>query len=213
MAMAIVNADRRLSRRDRAARTKARIIEAAYSLFTQHGYEATTMQAVADEAGVAVQTVYFTFRTKAGLLAAIESRAVGSGEEGPDWLEQRRRELLGERNASNVVALWVAATAAVLNRITAFVALLGASLPMDTDAIALRDRERDRWFQTLIDRVAALGSLRPDLTHSRALDVARALVRVEAYQEMTRRWQWTDQEWIEWMTGVLTRELLDAPGR
>ena len=35
-----------------------------------------------------------------------------------------------------------------------------------------------------------------------ALDIARALLRLEAYQEMTQRWGWTEQEWIELMTGV-----------
>ena len=68
--MSAVNAERRLSKRERAEQTRTRIIDAAYRLFTQHGYEATTMQAVADEARVAVQTVYFTFHTKGGLLTA-----------------------------------------------------------------------------------------------------------------------------------------------
>jgi hypothetical protein len=31
---------------------------------------------------------------------------------------------------------------------------------------------------------------------------------VEAYQEMTQRWGWTEDEWIEWMTGVVARELV-----
>ena len=208
--MAAVNAERRLSKRERAEQTRARIMEAAYRLFTQHGYEATTMQAVADEAGVAVQTVYFTFHTKGGLLTAIESRAVGDGEDGADWLEQQHRQLLEEHDARIVVANWVTATAVVLNRITAFVALLGASLQMDAESVERRARERDRWFQLLIDRLVALDALRPELGSSRSLDIARALLRVEAYQEMTQRWGWTEQEWIEWMTGVVARELLDG---
>jgi AcrR family transcriptional regulator len=183
-------------------------MEAAYRLFTQHGYEATTMQAVADEAGVAVQTIYFTFHTKAGLLMRIESRAVGG--EGQEWRDQRQRELVEDRDPRNVVALWVAATATVLNRITAFVALLGANLQMDAESVERRARERDRWFQMLIDRLVALDALKPGLVASRALDVARAVTRVEAFEDLTLRWGWTDQEWIEWMTGVLARELLDG---
>jgi AcrR family transcriptional regulator len=199
---------RRVSKRERAEQTRARIMEAAYRLFTQHGYEATTMQAVADEAGVAVQTIYFTFHTKAGLLMTIETRAVGG--EGQEWRDQRQRELVEDRDPRNVVALWVAATATVLNRITAFVALLGANLQMDAESVERRARERDRWFQMLIDRLVALDALKPGLVPSRALDVARAVTRVEAYQDLTLRWGWTEQEWIEWMTGVLASELLDG---
>ena len=87
--MRTVKLARRISKRERAEQTRARIVEAAYRLFSQHGYEATTMQAVADEAGVAVQTVYFTFHTKGGLVAAIETRAAGGGEEGHDWFERQ----------------------------------------------------------------------------------------------------------------------------
>jgi AcrR family transcriptional regulator len=199
---------RRVSKRERAEQTRARIVEAAYRLFTQHGYEATTMKAVADEAGVAVQTVYFTFHTKAALVMAIEVRAVGGEDQ--EWREQQQRQLMEERDPRNVVALWVAGSATVLSRITAFVALLGANLQMDTESVERRARERDRWFQLLIDRLVALDALKPGLVPSRALDVARAVTRVESYEDLTRRWGWTEQEWVEWMSGVLARELLDG---
>ncbi len=206
--MRTIKPPRPISKRGRAEQTRARIMDSAYRLFTQQGYEATTMQAVADEAGVAVQTVYFTFHTKAALLMTIESRAVGG--EGQEWREQRQRELVEERDPRNVVALWVAASASVLNRITAFVALLGANLQMDAESVERRARERDRWFQLLIDRLVALDALKPGLVPSRALDVARAVLRVEAYEDLTLRWGWTEQGWIEWMTDVLARELLDG---
>lgn len=202
--------ERRVSKRERAEQTRARMLDAAYRLFSQHGYEATTMQAVADDAGVAVQTVYFTFHTKGGLLTAIETRAAGGGEEGHDWRERQHLALLEEGDARKVTAMWVAGSVVVLKRITAFVELLGASLQMDAESVERRTRERDRWFQLLIDRLVALNSLKPDLTPSRSLDLARGLARLETYQEMTQHWGWSDQEWIEWMTGVLARELLDG---
>ena len=206
--MRAVKTARRISKRERAEQTRARIMDAAYRLFTQHGYEATTMQAVADEAGVAVQTVYFTFHTKAALVMTIEVRAVGGEDQ--EWREQQQRQLIEERDPRNVVALWVAGSATVLNRITAFMALLGANLQMDAESVERRARERDRWFQLLIDRLVALNALKPGLAPSRALDIARAVTRVDAYEDLTLRWGWTEQEWIEWMAGVLARELLDG---
>ena len=201
---------RPISKRERAEQTRARMLDAAYRLFSQHGYEATTMQAVADDAGVAVQTVYFTFHTKGGLLAAIETRAGGGGEESYDWRERLHLALLDERDAEKVMAIWVAGSAVVLKRLVAFVEMLGARLQMDAESVARRARERDGWFQLVIDRLVALNALKPRLTPSRSLDIARGLLRIESYQEMTQRWGWSDQEWIEWMTGVLARELLDG---
>jgi hypothetical protein len=81
---------------------------------------------------------------------------------------------------------------------------------MDAESVERRARERDRWFQLLIDRLVALNALKAGLAPSRALDIARAVTRVDAYEDLTLRWGWTEQEWIEWMTGVLARELLDG---
>jgi AcrR family transcriptional regulator len=56
-------------RKERALATRRRVLAAAYRLFCQRGYVATTMDAIAAEAGVAVQTLYFTFHTKGAILS------------------------------------------------------------------------------------------------------------------------------------------------
>src|SRR5215207_4472474 len=52
----------------KTAATRVRMLAAARKLFVERGYTATTMQAIAAEAGVAVQTLYFTFATKRAIL-------------------------------------------------------------------------------------------------------------------------------------------------
>ena len=55
------------------------MVEAAYRLVTERGYAATTMADIALEAGVAVQTVYFTYHTKFALVRdAFDFAVVGS---------------------------------------------------------------------------------------------------------------------------------------
>ena len=71
------------SRGDKAAATRRRILDAAYDLFCVAGYPATTMAAIGERAGVAVQTVYFTFRTKDALLQAVHNRTVLGRDEIP----------------------------------------------------------------------------------------------------------------------------------
>jgi AcrR family transcriptional regulator len=53
---------------DGKARTRARILRAATTLFQQQGYRRTSVDQVAQEAGVAKGTVYVHFKTKAELL-------------------------------------------------------------------------------------------------------------------------------------------------
>src|SRR3954447_16564331 len=61
-------------REAQAARTRARIVEAARTLLVRRGMAATTIAALAREAGCSPQTVYAVFRSKAGRLLALRAR-------------------------------------------------------------------------------------------------------------------------------------------
>ena len=78
----------RAGRREQAAQTRVRILDAAYRLLLAGGYEATTIQMVAEAAGVAVQTVYFVFGTKARLLSEVENRVVLGDAPSEQWRER-----------------------------------------------------------------------------------------------------------------------------
>ena len=61
------------SRRQRqAAQTRADILQAARRLFSERGYAATTIEAIAAEAQVAEATVYAGFGSKRGILLAFQ---------------------------------------------------------------------------------------------------------------------------------------------
>jgi AcrR family transcriptional regulator len=59
----------------KAARTRATIIDAALRLFRERGFEATTMRAVAGEAGVSVGNAYYYFASKEELIQGFYDRA------------------------------------------------------------------------------------------------------------------------------------------
>ena len=69
-------------RAERAAVTRRRIAEAARALFSRQGYGATTLTTIAGEAGVAVQTVYATYGSKAGILHALREDVLYQPEAG-----------------------------------------------------------------------------------------------------------------------------------
>ncbi|HEY6013057.1 MAG TPA: helix-turn-helix domain-containing protein, partial [Candidatus Limnocylindrales bacterium] len=63
-------------RAERAAVTRRRILEAARRRFADAGYGATTLREIAVAAGVAVQTVYAVFGSKASILRALRESVV-----------------------------------------------------------------------------------------------------------------------------------------
>jgi AcrR family transcriptional regulator len=58
-------------RREQAEVTRQRILTAGRRLFVKQGYGATTMDTIAEAAGVAVQTVYAALGSKQGILLAL----------------------------------------------------------------------------------------------------------------------------------------------
>ena len=52
------------SSREKSAETRSNIIEAAYRLFVDNGYNATSMREISQQAGVTVGAVYNHFETK-----------------------------------------------------------------------------------------------------------------------------------------------------
>ncbi len=75
-------------RQAQARETRRSILGAADELFIDAGYAATTMQAIADQAGVAVQTVYAAFGTKRELLRQLIERSL-TGDDDPLPITER----------------------------------------------------------------------------------------------------------------------------
>lgn len=209
--MASVNRSRaKVSKREQAARTKERIVDAAHRLFLTNGYDDTTIQAVADEAGVAVQTVYFRFGNKATLLAEVENRAVLGDAPSDEWRQQPwALDLLAETDPRRIIERFVDANAAIAARLAEFVAAVGPVLPMDNESMRMREEGSDDFFGAVVNRLADVGALRTDLSRDRSLDIVRVLNRLENFADLTGRRGWTTDDWRQWMTDVLVAQLLE----
>ncbi len=71
----------------RRVRTRRAILEAASGLFAEQGVELTTVDEIADAAGLSVGTLYFHFGSKEGVLHALVSRVI---DRAVDYLEAAR---------------------------------------------------------------------------------------------------------------------------
>jgi AcrR family transcriptional regulator len=80
------------------ADTRARILDVALELFSEQGFEGTTLQQIADRLGFTKAALYYHFRSKDDLLQALIAPAVGeldallgAHEDEPDTPAERRR--------------------------------------------------------------------------------------------------------------------------
>lgn len=200
-------------RRRRGTDTRRRIEQAAALLFTRDGYTATTMQAVAAEAAVHVQTIYLAYRTKPALLAACTARLV-AGEEDPDTHPAERRwarEVAAAPDAHAKLARYVKQIADVTPRIAPLIDVLRTTAPAEPDVAAfleqVEDGRREGPLQLLGHGVPA-GTWRPGLTADQIADIVFAIASPDTFRALTNRRRWSRAAAEKLIVRMLERELL-----
>lgn len=71
--------------------TRTRIQQIALRLFTEQGYEATSLRQIAEELGVTKAALYYHFKTKEDIVASLTEDRLESLERLIAWLEERPR--------------------------------------------------------------------------------------------------------------------------
>src|SRR5687768_16091799 len=128
-------------RRDQAAATQRDILGAAQRLFERQGYAATTMAAIAAEAGVALKTVYVAFETKSGVLRALWNlRLRGGREEVPVGGQPWYREVLDEPDPERQLRLNARNARVARTRIAGLLEVIRGAAPVDAEIAALWQR-------------------------------------------------------------------------
>ncbi|MFI6829981.1 TetR/AcrR family transcriptional regulator [Kribbella sp. NPDC050241] len=207
-----MNASETTSRADKTRANRRRMRTAALGLFTARGYAATSMQAIADEAGVAVQTLYFTFRTKRALLSEILDTAVAGDEEPVPTLERPRvRAAISEAGQREQLREQARLAREIYRRVAPVLQVVASAASADPEIADLwetNNTQRAIVMEQLITALAAKGPLHDGLDPAMATDIALALLSPEMYQYLTERRGWSPSRWEQWTADALTTQLL-----
>src|ERR687891_4843 len=135
------------NRSRQAAETRRRIVDAATRLFLRHGYAATPINAIAAEAGVAVQTVYATMRTKRDILETVIQLTVRGEEDEVSLAESASwREMEAEADPRQKLAKFVRMHREICEREAGLFVVLEMAAAVDAEIEPLlRDKERYRY--------------------------------------------------------------------
>ncbi len=200
------------SRRQRAVATRRRIGEAAFRLFALNGYAATTMEAIARDAGFAVQTVYFIFHTKAAVL--IEAMKVGGGAPAEavevmsrPWIEEAFDAQTGGRR----LAVIVEHGTDIYTRLAPMYPAVSAAASIDSDVDEMWQRivhGRREGMRRMTLAMAQCGELHDGLGIDRAADIISAVHRHETYLALVGESGWSVEAYKAWVYVTLARQLL-----
>src|SRR3954451_9244339 len=154
-------------RREQAAATRVLILEAAQRLFEQRGYAATSVGAVATEAGVAPRTVYLAFETKANLLRAVWHRALrGERDDVPVPDQPWYRAVLAEPDPARQLELGAQNATAVKRRVGRIFGVIRGGALVDPEVAGLWERIQTEFHANqgvVVDSIAVKGPLREGL--------------------------------------------------
>ncbi|MDQ4009165.1 MAG: TetR/AcrR family transcriptional regulator [Actinomycetota bacterium] len=194
--------------------TRRRVADAAARLFVERGYAATTLQAVADNAGVHVQTIYQVFGSKVAVLAEAAAVLVAGPEEEAATPPPERawvRELFAEPEPVHQLALYARHMRAVSERYMGLLDIMRVTAAADPDVgtfLAQAERGRYDGPRHITPVLAGCGALQPGLTAERAADIMYAITTYDVFRSLIQDRGWSGHDAETWIAATLARLLL-----
>ncbi|TCO60512.1 TetR/AcrR family transcriptional regulator [Actinocrispum wychmicini] len=197
-----------------AAQTKARIRTAAAELFVERGYVATTIRDIARAAGVGERTVYAAFPGKADLFQhALDVATVGDEEPVAVADRSEIQAALDQPDPHTVINQTIGYTVALFERAGDLIMVTVQAADADPDMRAAADagsQATQQLWLTLTETLHGMHALRAGLTAQSAADILYALASPHVHQLLRRHREWTRQRYHDWLTDVVTEQLLEA---
>lgn len=188
------------------------MLVAARDLFIAAGYGATTLQQIADEAGVSVQTVYAAFGNKRAVLAQALDIAI-AGDDEPTAVNDRdwMRDVFEHPDPRVRLASYAAAVRRIHHGAADMFTVVKAAAALDHELEVFADTTESRrrtGARSVVAALAAMGGLDPHLDEAAATDIVWTLNSPEVFQLLVRRSGWDEARYEQWLAEALQSQLL-----
>ena len=185
-------------REEQASTTRRAILDAARDLFVERGYVKSTMQAIAERAGISPATVYATFVTKRAVLSALVDVSI-AGDDAPVAILDRPwvAELRAEPDPGRRIGLLAHHGRLMLERRAPVDEVLRAAAAADPEIAAMWEQAKAQRFigQKVLLGIVAGPALHPT---SEAVDAMYAIGSPETYQLLVRDRGWSPARFEKW---------------
>lgn len=199
-------------RQAQARQTRLQIADSARGLFLERGYAGTSIEGIAERAGVAPETIYATFKNKRSILSFVFDVAIGGDDEDIRLLDRPDPQaVLKGTDQQSQLTLFAEGIARILHRAAPIFDILRGAAKTESEIAELVERllrERLTNMNMVAKSVAANGPLREGLNRARAAELIWSMTSPELYLLLTRDLHWTDEQYSGWLTDTLIRLLL-----
>lgn len=195
-----------------AQQTRRSIVAAATRLFVGAGYGATTIDAVADAAGVSRKTVFTAVGGKLDLLKLALDWAV-AGDDQAVALSDRAaiRRWMDQADPRQVLDGLAGMLAEIGARIGALYGALEVAAGIDPAARELAEELQRRRLddaRKVVGPLRDMKALATDITYQEAVDLVWLAMDPALFDRLVRVRRWSTSRFKEWLASTLCRQLL-----
>ena len=199
-------------RQEQARQTRLQIVGAARRLFIERGYAGATLEAIAQEAGVAVETVYASFGNKRAILSKlIDVSLVGDDQPIPLLDRQGPQAVQHETDQRRQIELFVNDIHEIMGRMAPIFDIMRVAAKTEPDISEMFQKmltARLQGMKTFVRALMKNGSLREGLAPEEAAETVWALTSGELYILFITNRGWTGKKYKQWMVDALAKLLL-----
>ena len=196
----------------KALATRHRMLDTAESLFVRDGYAATTIAAIAEEADVAVQTIYAVFGNKRAILNELLAvRITGDDHAIPLQSREQWQAIEREPDPRRQLALLAALATQIGNRIGGLYQVLAGAAGSDPEIAELyRQQQQARYKdqRRLARSLARKNALKEGLPEATATDIMWTIANPDTHYALISERRWTPGQYEQWLAHMLTCALL-----
>jgi AcrR family transcriptional regulator len=199
------------ARRETQAReTRQSILDAALSHFVAHGYAATSIQTIADQAGVAVQTVYAAFGNKRELMRQlIEATITGDDDPTPITQKVESRAVAAEPDVRLRAQLDAALSRTIVQRVAPIVRVAEEAAASDPELATTMETVKAARRREMLDSARLLAGpegLRLDPEEAAA--TLYVLYSPQVADMLMRDHGWSPQRYEAWLARMILEGVL-----
>lgn len=198
------------ARTQQAAATRAAILRAARGLFVSQGYGVTTVDQIAERAGVSKPTVFTAVGNKRAVLSAVRDVAM-AGDDAPRSIAEREpaQRVRAEPDVRVAIGLLVEVITDIAARYSDVDEVLRGAAGTDPALRELWDtseQQRMTGARLWAGMLAEKSALRVDI--DTAADILWLYMSVDVYHRMVRQRGWSPERYRDWLAETLVRSLV-----
>jgi len=194
-----------------AMQTRTTILAAAVELFSERGYAATSVDDIAERAGLSRATVFAAAGSKRDLIKEARDLAL-AGDDAPIPMPERPwvQALHDEPSIGSAIAIYARAMREIYQRAARLELALVAAAEADSELVPLARaalEQRHSGCALVARALGRKGAFRPGVTQAAAADILFATASPDVYRLLVLVRRWSPKRYERWLSQSLFVQL------